>query len=482
MAPIDPAAAKAEKKLKKEKKRAREEDASADTERKHKKSKSIAAETPAPEVTNGEVKAEKKKKKSKKEKHTQDAVAQPESETAVVEETKPDKKHKKKKHQEADDAVAPAADADTPVVADGEKKKKHKKKHKGTDTTDATDKAETKKHKKSKKDHQPEPVAEVQTESEEPEQDVQAADPDAMDVDVASPVKESKTKSAIHQPPDIPANPQFPFFTQTVSLYEPLYPIGWAQPVTNCQYQHLRHLQNKYVPSLRGVLLDYRNVAFGEKPGRNGAALDDETPTTVMAKDEAAVGFGWITADVDIFVPSRGAWMEGSVNLQTEGHIGVVCFGKFNASIEARRLPPDWKWVPNESPEAQGFEETASVITADDHGVVRQIHSTGFWADGNGEKIKGKTRFRIRNFDVGTSGETSYLSLEGTMLDKKGEKAVVAEEAETAKMRKGKKGGQRRQRKRLPEFSMTRFAVGEEEQPQENEAEKREVLAVSEDD
>ena len=82
--------------------------------------------------------------------------------------------------------------------------------------------------------------------------------------------------------------------------------------------------------------------------------------------------------------------MEGSVNLQTEGHIGVVCFGKFNASIEARRLPPDWKWVPNESPEAQGFEETASVITADDHGVVRQIHSTGFWADGNGEKVKGK--------------------------------------------------------------------------------------------
>ncbi|KAJ3462102.1 hypothetical protein MRS44_010655 [Fusarium solani] len=456
MAPIDHAAAKAEKKSKKEKKRAREEDAPVDTERKHKKSKSVApADLPAPEVVNGDLKAERKKKKSKKDKHTEEAVAPAESESAAVEEPKSEKKHKKKKKHHDDEVAAPVEEADTSVVADGEKKKKHKKKH--------------------KKDHQPEP----EPEAAEPEEDA-SPDPDAMDVDFAIPAR-PKSKSNIHQPPDIPANPQFPFFTQTVSLYEPLYPIGWAQPVTNCQYQHLRHLQNKYVPSLRGVLLDYKNVAFGEKPGRNGAAMDDETPTTVMSKDEAAVGFGWITADVDLFVPSRGAWMEGSVNLQTEGHIGVVCFGKFNASIEARRLPPDWKWVPNESPEAQGFEETASVITADDHGVVRQIHSTGFWADGSGEKIKGKIRFRIRNFDVGTSGETSYLSLEGTMLDKQGEKAVVAEEAETAKMRKGKKGGQRRQRRRAPEFSMTRFAVDEEEQTQDNEEEKREVLAVSED-
>ncbi|KAM0553063.1 hypothetical protein ACHAPJ_007611 [Fusarium lateritium] len=448
MAPIDHAAAKAEKKLKKEKKRAREEDAAADTERKHKKSKSVAAvDVPATEAS--DLKAEKKKKKSKKDKHSEDAAIQPESETAVVDEAKPEKKHKKKKkHHDADEAAAPTEEA---VVADGEKKKKHKK---------------------SKKE---------ETAVEEPEEVTAPADPDAMDVDMAPPPKPSKSKSDIYQPPDIPANPQFPFFTQTVSLYEPLFPIGWAQPVTNCQYQHLRHLQNKYVPSLRGVLLDYKNVAFGENPGRAGAATDDESPATVMAKGEAAVGFGWITADVDLFVPSRGAWMEGSVNLQTEGHIGVVCFGKFNASIEARRLPPDWKWIPNEAPEAQGFEETASVITADEHGVVRQVHSTGFWADGNGDKVKGKIRFRIRNFDVGTSGETSYLSLEGTMLDKAGEKAVVAEEAETAKMRKGKRGGQRVNRRRIPEFSMTRFAVDEEEQTQDNEQEKREVLALPED-
>ncbi|KAH7165398.1 hypothetical protein EDB81DRAFT_865508 [Dactylonectria macrodidyma] len=440
MAVGSPAALKHEKKSKKEKKRAREDDATGDGERKHKKSKSVSAEIAA-EVVNGDLKVDKKKKKSKKDKH---AEAAPEGE-----ESKPEtKKHKKKKKDVEAEGAAPEE-------VDGDKKKK--------------------KSKKSRKEIvEPEPEAPTTSEIEEDA----PADPDAMDVDVEAPSQPSK--STIHQPPDIPANPQFPFFTQTVSLYEPLYPTGWSQPVTSCQYQHLQHLQNKYVPSLRGVLLDYRNVAFGEKPGRKGAATDDETPMTVMAKDEAAVGFGWITADVDLFVPSRGAWMEGSVNLQTEGHIGVVCFGKFNASVEARRLPPSWKWVPNESPEAQGFEETASVITSDDHGVVRQIHSTGFWVDGSGERIKGKIRFRIRNFDIGTSGETSYLSLEGTMLDKKGEKTVVAEEAEIARMRKNTKGGQRRMRRRVPEFSMTRFDANEE-QVQDDEEVKREVLAVSED-
>lgn len=465
MAPIDHAAAKAEKKLKKEKKRSREEDAVADTERKHKKSKSVAAlEVPATEATS-DLKAEKKKKKSKRDKHAEEADAQQETENAAVDEPKPEKKHKKKKHHDVEEVAAPE-EADTPAVADGEKKKKSKKKQKDTEATDSSEQ-----HKKSEKDA---------TAPEQTAEDASPADADAMDIDMPPPAKPSKSSSNIYQPPDIPANPQFPFFVQTVSLYEPLFPIGWAQPVTNCQYQHLQHLLNKYVPSLRGVLLDYKNVAFGEHPGRNGAATDDESPATVMAKGEAAVGFGWITADVELFVPSRGAWMEGSVNLQTEGHIGVVCFGKFNASIEARRLPADWKWIPNEAPEAQGFEETASVITADDHGVVRQVHSTGFWADGNGDKVKGKIRFRIRNFDVGTSGETSYLSLEGTMLDKMGEKAVVAEEAETAKMRKGKRG-QKVQRRRIPEFAMTRFTVDEEEQAVENEEEKREVLALPED-
>ncbi|KAG6123647.1 hypothetical protein E4U13_002276 [Claviceps humidiphila] len=398
-------------KSKSERKRAREEeDAAADGERKHKKTKSILADATAPKDT---IKKEKKASKSSK---------------------------KESRLKVEDDAVqddvlhsqATAAAAADPIEHGASKSEKKVKK----------------KNKKQKREPEPSPPA-------QPEAD----DGDAMDIDEPA----EATSSGIYQPPDMPANPQFPFFKQTVSLYEPIYPNGWAQPVTNAQDHHLQQLQNKYVPSLRGVLLDYSNVSLGPEPGRAGAAADDESPTTLLSKGEYAVGFGWITADVGLFVPSRGAWMEGSVNLQTEGHIGVVCFGKFNASIEASRLPPSWKWVSNESPDASGFEETASVITADDHGVVRQIHSTGFWIDGSGTRVKGKVRFRIRNFDAGTSGETSYLSLEGTMLDKAGEKKLIQEEARLAQVRREKKGGRKMERRRAPDFSMTRFAMQEDE-------------------
>lgn len=435
MASTEPAASKAEKKQKKEKasksekKRAREEDAVADKDRKHKKSKSVsgdiadAQETPVENGAhdNGELNEKKKKKKEKKE--------------------------KKSKQEDEDEA-------------DGEASKHKKKSKKSRELRD--DGADTDAD-----------AAQIQSQL---TQESQRQDDDDMDIDAPA----HATTSDVYQPPDIPSNPQFPFFSQTVSLYEPVYPVGWAEPVTNCEYQYLRHLQNKYVPSLRGVLMDYKNVTLGAEPSRVGAAKNDEMPTTLKSQREYAVGFGWITADVELFVPSRGAWMEGSVNLQTEGHIGVVCFGKFNASIEARRLPPSWKWVSNEDPEAEGMEETGSVVAPDEHGVVHQIHSTGFWVDANGDKIKGKIRFRIRNFDVGSSGETTYLSLEGTMLDKAAEKNLVKEEARTIQARRNNKGNRVIERRRVPEFSMTTFMSEEAKEELEAEQQQHQQPAVAE--
>ncbi|KAL7814385.1 hypothetical protein V8C26DRAFT_403642 [Trichoderma gracile] len=407
-------------------------------------------------------KSEKKHKKEKKDKSSSKAEKKRERDEDAL----PDRsrKHKKSKSESVDENREEEAETSQPQasidndeaeVAHKKKKKEHKKKHKEEEAEAEAASPEKKKKKKFKKHADEDAEA-----NEEPA----AAEADALDTE--KPIQKSTPQTApeVYQPSDIPARPQFPFYSQTVSLYEPIYPIGWSQPVTNAEYQHLQHLKNKYVPALRGVLLNYKNVALGENPGRKGAATSDDDQTVVKSINEYAVGFGWITAEVELFVPSRGAWMEGTINLQTEGHIGVVCFGQFNASIEVRRLPSSWKWVSNEDPEAHGMEETASVITADDHGVVRQIHSTGFWVDANGNKVKGKIRFRIRNFDVGVSGETSYLSLEGTMLDKEAEKALVREEAATAALRKGGRGGRGIQRRRAPEFAMTRFMDEEEEQ------------------
>ncbi|KAK1247532.1 hypothetical protein MKX07_002441 [Trichoderma sp. CBMAI-0711] len=406
-------------------------------------------------------KSEKKHKKEKKDKSSKSEKKRERDEDALPDRSRKHKKSKSEsvdenREEEAEASQPPASiDNDESEVAHKKKKKEHKKKHKEEEPEVEAASPEKKKKKKSKK-HADEDA--------ETNEEPAAADADALETE--KPIQKSTTQTApeVYQPSDIPARPQFPFYSQTVSLYEPIYPIGWSQPVTNAEYQHLQHLKNKYVPALRGVLLNYKNVALGENPGRKGAATSDDDQTVVKSINEYAVGFGWITAEVELFVPSRGAWMEGTINLQTEGHIGVVCFGQFNASIEARRLPSSWKWVSNDNPEAHGMEETASVITSDDHGLVRQIHSTGFWVDADGNKVKGKIHFRIRNFDVGVSGETSYLSLEGTMLDKEAEKALVREEAATAALRKGGRGGRGIQRRRAPEFAMTRFMDEEEEQ------------------
>ena len=466
MAPIESpepvAKPKKEKKDKSAKKRAREEDAVADSERKHKKSKSIADSA---ELANGDVKAEKKekkdKKKKKKEKH---AIGEEVDEEQPSE--KKEKKHKKKKKHHDDETNGHNVLGSQGLSLEAE--------------AAALAEASSKKKKKSKKHHETD-EAPAKVESDQEKIEVPASD-DAMDIDIKAPPKPS---GKIHQPPDIPPNPQFPFFDQTVSLYEPLYPTGWDKPITGCESQHLRHLRNRYVPILRGVLLDYSNVTLGQKPGRAGAAASDEEPTMLISKTEFGGGFGWLTADVKLFVPTRGAWMEGAVNLQTEGHIGVVCYGKFNASVEARRLPPSWKWVPNDQGDGV-FEETASVVTApDEHGVVRQIHSTGYWVDAAGDKIKGKVRFRIRNFDVGMSGDSTYLSLQGTMLDKKSEKKLVETEAREARDRKARKGGRgsaSQSRRHVPDFSISKLTSEEDETRQvvQDADEVRDALANEE--
>ena len=189
----------------------------------------------------------------------------------------------------------------------------------------------------------------------------------------------------------------------------------------------------------------------------------------------------------------------------------------FNASIEASRLPPGWKWVdlmsgsgsgskdkkakrqkeaqaaaeaklPTPTPEPQdenenndeGEEEDEDASeknrveenqneNQDADGGAGQAHSTGYWVDAAGAKVSGTLRFRIKNYEVGSIGDYGYLSIEGTMLEEEAERARVAEEMEADRRRKLRHGGGgvggllRKPLKRLPEFSMTKFGEDEHE-------------------
>lgn len=290
-----------------------------------------------------------------------------------------------------------------------------------------------------------------------------------------------QTGNGTHEVPGI----SFPFFTQTISLWVPLYPVGFDRPISSVADQHLSGLLNHYSPLLGGYLLAYSNVNLSDSSVRadpNNPSTD-KTPAILTSVDEYAVGYAWMTVDVDLFIPSRGAWLEGNVILQNEGAIGVNCWERFNASIEASRLPREWKFVDlegsleseivnktddsgreegeekgtdevNKSGELEGKEEE------DQRPLAAQVHTTGYWADESGKPVKGNVLFRIKDFDVGLAGDNGYLAIEGTMLGPEEESRLVLSERD--KNRTAKTRGKTR---RLPEFSITQFGKeGEEDE------------------
>ncbi|KAJ8125042.1 hypothetical protein O1611_g8598 [Lasiodiplodia mahajangana] len=402
-------------------------------------------------------KAERKHKKSRR-----DSVPEQDKPAELVEsEAAP--KHKRKSHksskatdshingtQSQDETAAADVGVNGADAGEGrtEKKKKHRK--------------ESKESKKSKK------------KSKEPHD--QVIDDDDMSNAPGHPdvVVLSSSRSKKFPDPKLTKH-RFPFYTQTVSQYLPLHPLGINEPLHGYMNQHLEPLLNRYVPSFGGVLLAYRNPRIGEAPGSGSLTENSGMDDTVIMEsiNEHGVTFGWLTVEIDIFQPSRGAWLEGLVNIQSEGHIGVVCWGKFNASIESGRLPRDWRWVDQHT-DSEG--QTASENTSDDpfgednaEPEHTEVHATGYWVDGQGAKITSESPicFRIKNYEVGSSGDYGYLSIEGTMLTTEEEDKKVHKEIEILKGKLKQGPLLRRDRRRVPELGITKF--GDDEQEQESQ-------------
>ncbi|KAI1121163.1 hypothetical protein F5Y10DRAFT_256926 [Nemania abortiva] len=408
-------------------------------------------------------KAERKHKKSKKD----TAPAEEKSAELIDIDETPKKKRKGHKSSKSADAhingaqpqeETPAADAGVNGGEDSGKRKEKKKKRHRRDSNEVK-----KSEKKSKESHN-----EVFDDDDTP------AAPGHPDVVVLSSKRSKKLPGATKSKKHL-----YPFYTQTVSQYLPLHPLGINEPVEGYMNQHLEPLLNRYVPAFGGVLLAYRNPRIGEAPGSGSLTQESGMDDVVVMEsiNEHAVSFGWLTVEIDIFQPSRGAWLEGLVNIQSEGHIGVVCWGKFNASIESERLPRDWRWVDQhiDGKDAANPETTSADPFAEDSTEAEhtEVHATGYWVDGNGSKITSDAPicFRIKNYEVGNSGEYGYLSLEGTMLTEEEEEKKVHKEIEVLK-RKLKKGSVLwRERKRLPALGVTKFGDDDEREGENQQAE-----------
>ncbi|KAI0804187.1 hypothetical protein GGR55DRAFT_658785 [Xylaria sp. FL0064] len=276
-----------------------------------------------------------------------------------------------------------------------------------------------------------------------------------------------------------PSAHQYPFYTQTVSQYLPLHPLGINEPIQGYVNQHLELVLNRYVPSLGGVLLSYCNPRIGEAPGEGLLTQHSgmEDVALLEAVNEHAVSFGWLTVEINLFRPFRGAWLEGLVNIQSGGHIGVVCWGKFNASIESERLPQDWKWVDQHATKENAAEAgIASPFPLDQDNPVaepNEVHATGYWVNGQGSEVTADIPiyFRIKNYEVGTSGDYGYLSIEGTMLTEEEEEEKARKEREVQKRKLNRGIAPRRDRRPLLELGMTKFANDEGREPQSQRTE-----------
>ncbi|KKA26887.1 hypothetical protein TD95_003265 [Thielaviopsis punctulata] len=369
----------------------------------------------------------------------------------------------KKRAREEDAADATTKKQKVTVDSSPVKEKKHKK-----EKTSKKDK----KDKKEKKETSKKSAVKIDSDSDsdlEPAVSHPPADPVQAPAEPASHTQEptpsadtplrsiesnpSPTSSAFFKPAFAPAAPEFPLYTQSIALKTPLFPVGFDAPAAAAAKHLLTPMLNRYSSLYRGVLLAYRNVVVAETPSRVGlSAATPAVPIKLQSRDECAVGFAWVSAEVDLFVPAPGAWMRGAVVLQTEGHIGVVCWGKFNASIEASRLPRTWRWVAAE--EAQ-FDADVDADTET---------ASGHWIDGTGARIDGAVLFRVKRFDVGVRDEHSFISIEGSMLSDEEEERTRAEELQREENRRAKASGYLVGRaKRVVDFAVTDCGAQEEE-------------------
>ncbi|KAI0153158.1 hypothetical protein GGR57DRAFT_147692 [Xylariaceae sp. FL1272] len=422
-------------------------------DRKHKRSKSEAVEPAA--SSDAEVEP---KRQTKKSSHNDDATTdgptphgeatQTDSHTSKVDGDSGRKgRRRDKRKRDKDDAPrAEQAEQDQPdPFADSPKKKKDIKSKKKASTQDEN----------------------------------QAVAQESMDID------ERTTSTST---PAQLSDKQHPFYTQTVSQYLPLSPYGIIEPLQSYTDQHLKPLLNRYVPEFHGVLLAYRHPRLGEAPGRGSLTEESEMDDTAVLEsiNEYAVSYGWLTFEIDLFRPTRGAWLEGVVNLQGGGHIGVVCWGKFNAAIEAQRLPKGWRWVDllpkGDKTKGNTAVEHSPVpeVGEEEEGDESQVHMSGYWMDEQGNRIKSGTKlcFRIKNYEVGVSGDYGYLSIEGTMLSEADEENKRKEETHRKSRAQGaKRNGIRRfEQRRVPEYSMTKFG---QDEAQENENQRAEIRLPS---
>ncbi|KAL8671263.1 MAG: hypothetical protein Q9168_004232 [Polycauliona sp. 1 TL-2023] len=274
-------------------------------------------------------------------------------------------------------------------------------------------------------------------------------------------VKKHKSKSHAptpelqDTPPPLDVSPpeaRSPFHQQTASLYLPLPPIAQSHPLQGICAEHISPLILTYYSPLRGVIISFQNARLSTDGLQDSSGQDE--PVLAQAIDEYAAPHIWVVVDFLLFKPQRGNAIEGWINLQNEGNIGLVCWNFFNATIERKRLPKNWKWIPGgldlggakrKRKKLKGSER-GDPLTLDHEELLPQINGVhdieGHFEDGDGRRIQGLMQFRVKDVESSRSsgGDTGFLSIEGTLLGEAEERKLRESEIKYELSRSTKHG------------------------------------------
>ena len=163
------------------------------------------------------------------------------------------------------------------------------------------------------------------------------------------------------------SSPKSPFYSRTVSMLVPLPPIAisLSAGLSSLLAQHVSPLLLTYHPTLKSIVLAFSNSFItSNKPTADDVFKHSEQVETndeqensrsssqaislAHSRDEHGVSFIWLTTTFLLFSPKPGDELEGYINVQSEGNIGLISYNFFQVSVGKDRIPSDWKW--NEGP------------------------------------------------------------------------------------------------------------------------------------
>jgi DNA-directed RNA polymerase I subunit RPA43 len=228
------------------------------------------------------------------------------------------------------------------------------------------------------------------------------------------------------------------FYTERISQYVCIPPSCLADPFSAVCATVLSPLLLTYFPPAKGVVLAYEDVELNSTPPtaptskskrsqsqqQNGSSSDDDAPAEPLLLrhvDEYAAPFFWVTASFIVWRPTRNAYLTAHITDQAKTHLTLAHLNTFPVSILKECLPADWSWHSEESGQMKkGWDGRLS-----DEG--------GWWVNGDGEKVEGELRVRIRDVDGRMDGKgkgKGFLRVDGALISE--------EEIKQAQQKSGK--------------------------------------------